>query len=542
MYTCEDIDNFIEKLKKNEDFLLLDNKAIALNFISDVLGVDTNKNLDEIQQEFYELLGKDIDAEHIYEKVEMTIKKNNGESKECLVNSPKEKIVKKFELKTEQEFYNYVLENVLYIKGSIIETFNNYFTQATKDLKEIDSIIQDCNKDLKNKNIDKYSKDKLTYFIELNTTAKEEIINFLCNDIKDIIIRDMYTKKFNIWGLLYNTPYQCYKAGNRYSNKRNFSLEVKFFDLRAGDREPYQLYNSDREKYYNYVEKYIVENEIVEELRYSTSNNYLLKHRKEFLSQIINTYTRADYMAFIALSAIQIEGLFSDYLQVVDNDYKKGNITLVPKLQKIKEKIDFFYGYEYFTFEFPKLRNKMAHGENLNDSNIKHIAYEVLLDLRYVINLFDDRELEPNKVFNILESERDINELTLQCIMLLDSNVDIEKYIFNKSRDCVIYEKYGKEINEIRKHILQDEFWDFFKEKIEKGEWSLNYGIKMGFNKLLIKLRHIIKDNYSQSEYEAVDTHCTKININIGKIKKGRKEKRKKIKDLLNSNVNNDIQ
>lgn len=246
-------------------------------------------------------------------------------------------------------------------------------------------------------------------------------------------------------------------------------------------------------------------------------------------------------MAFIALSTIQIEGLFSDYLQVVDDNYKKGNITLVPKLQKIKEKIDFFYGYEYFTFEFPKLRNKMAHGEKLNDSNIKHIAYEVLLDLRYVINLFNDKELEPNKVFNILNNERNINELTSECIILLYDNKYIEEYIFNNDRDNTIDEKYREKIEIIRKNILNDEFWDFFREKIDKGELNSSYGIEIDLHKLLNKIRNIINDYYDKEEYKIVNSHCTKINRHLVDIEKKEEEKSKKLKELLNSNAKNDI-
>lgn len=536
MCTSKNGQDYIAKLKKRADFLLLDNKSIALEFISEVLEINISNNLEEIQKEYYELFGKDIDVKYIYEKKEITIRKENGEVEKCLVDCPKEKIIKDFELKSEDEFYNNILDKALNIKGDINKIFNNYFVQAKKDLKEINDIIFNCEKKLKNKEIDQYLKNKLDYFVSLNTDAKEEIMNFLCNDINDFIINDMSVRKLNNM-YIFNRPYSCYKWGSYYNPQTNFSLEVKFFDLSAGDREPYKIYKSNKEEYYKYIEKYILDNKFVKELIDNISDNYLLQPRKEFLTQIFSTYERSEYMAFIALCTIQIEGLFSDYLKILDPKYKEGTITLVPKLNKIKEN-NFFYGYEYFTFEFPKLRNKMAHGENLNVTDIKRIADEALLDLRYVINLFNDKNLQPNVVLDILNNIVDINEATLKCIVLLFSNTYIEKYIFTDDKKNTIYEEY---IRAIRNNILKAEFWEFFKEKLSKEGLNFShYDINMDLYKVLNILRDISKKCYSKSDYRIIYDYCNKINIHIGKIEKERKEKYKKFEELMNSRTRND--
>lgn len=545
MCTSKNIFYYLAKLKKRDDFLLLDNRSIALGFISEVLGINISGNLEEIQKEYYEVFGKKVYAEHIYEEKEMPIHKDNGEIKIVLVDCIKETIIKDFELKSEDEFYNSILEKALHMKGGDIkDIFNSYFIQAVKDLKEINDIISKCEKKLKNKEIDQYLKNKLEYFVRLNTSAKEEIINFLCNDINNFIINDMsiISRKLNNVYML-NRPYSCYKYGSFYNPQENFSLQVKFFDLSAGNMEPYQIYKNNKEEYYKYIEKYILDNNFVKELIDNISYNYLLQPRKEFLIQIFNTYEREEYMAFIALCTIQIEGLFSDYLKILDPKYKEGTITLVPKLNKIKEN-NFFYGYEYFTFEFPKLRNKMAHGENLNIGNIKRIANEVLLDLRYVINLFNDRNLQPNVVLNILKNITDINEATLNCITLLFSNTYSEKYIFTNDRENVIYENYMEKIKAIRANVLKAEFWEFFKEKLSKEDLNFSYYdinmINMDLHKLLNILRDIAKKCYSQSDYAIIYKYCNEINIHIGKIEKERKEKNKKFEEFMNSRIRND--
>jgi len=521
MCTIQEIWNYRSKLKQKNNFLVLDNKSIALDFISEILKININKSLEEIQKEFYEVFGKNIGVEYINEEKEFTIHKDNGLVEKCLVNCPKEKTIKEFKLQSEDEFYNSILENILDIKGDINKIFTNYFVQAMKDLKEIDDIISSCKKKLKNKEIDHYAKEKLKYFVNLNINAKEQIMNFLCNDINEFIINDMSPKKRKLYsGFIFNRPYSCYKYGTYFNPEINFSLKVKFFDLSAGNIEPYTIYKQNKEEYYNYIEKYIIDNKLVEELINSISDNYLLQCRKEFLIQIINTYTRAEYMAFIALSTIQIEGFFSDYLKIIDPKYKEGTSTLVPKLNRIKEN-NFFYGYEYFTFEFPKLRNKMAHGENLNGSNLKQIADEVLLDLRYVVNLFNDKNLPPNLVLDILNNVFDINEATLKCIILLFSNPYVEKYVFTDDEENTIYKEYIEKIKAIRDNILKPEFWEIFKEKLIKKEiYFISYDINIDFNKLLNILRDIAKKCYSEDEYKIVFDYCKDISIYMGKIER----------------------
>lgn len=532
MCKAKDIWDYIARLKKREDFLLLDNKSIALGFIDEVLGIDINKNSEEIQKNYYDVFGKDISAQYIYEEKEITIQKSNGEVEKSSCQCVKEKIIKDFEMQSDDEFYNSILENSLNIKGDIKGIFNKYYTQAMKDLRDINDTILECKKELNNNVIDQYLKNKLEYFIDLNVNAKEDIYKFLSDDINDFIINDISTISPKLNSIFIHRPYSCYGFGKYYNPKANFSLKVKFFDLSAGDREPYMKYNN-KEEYYKYIEDYIEENRLVKYLLLDIRNNNLLYNRRKLLEELLNTYKRTEYMSFIALGAIQIEGLFSDYLKIIDPKYEEGTITLVPKLNRIKQN-NLFYGYEYFTFEFPRLRNKMAHGELLNDNDIKHIANEVFLDLRYVIDLFKDKYLKPNMIFEVLEQIEDINESTLKCILALDNNVYSQKYIFSNSIESYIYEKYGKSIDLIKINLLKSEFWRYFKEKLQKDELYIYYdNINLDLCNVLNKVRDITRDCYNSNDHEKLYSYCKEMNIYINKLNNKRKYENEKLKELI---------
>lgn len=240
-------------------------------------------------------------------------------------------------------------------------------------------------------------------------------------------------------------------------------------------------------------------------------------------------------MAFIALSTIQIEGLFSEYLKILDPEYKEGTITLVPKLNRINEK-KFFYGYEYFTFEFPRLRNQMAHGGVLEDDNIKQIADEMLMDLRYVISVFNDNELDPNIVFRIMDEEIELNERTLKGIGLLTCNEYIKRYIFTNEK---IYKSHIQKSEEIRNNILNDKFWEYFKEIVSKYKFNekfILYGEFIDLKKTINVLRDISKEYYSNSDYKFIFDKCKEMNVLLGKLEKEKRDKNSKIQNLIKRN------
>lgn len=90
--------------------------------------------------------------------------------------------------------------------------------------------------------------------------------------------------------------------------------------------------------------------------------NHILSKRGELIQKAISCFADNEYIQFINIIAIQIEGLFFDiYTQLGFSPRKLDAISLKPKVEEIDRKTNEI-GTGYFMFYFPILRNKVAHG------------------------------------------------------------------------------------------------------------------------------------------------------------------------------------
>ena len=159
-----------------------------------------------------------------------------------------------------------------------------------------------------------------------------------------------------------------------------------------------KLRTQDLNKYVQELKKHILEHQVLDYLRQKIDSLYCLQDRKNILNTIIDSFENQNYVVFMNLVVIQIEGLFYDMF--VDANIQKrldGQFDLFEKddLKSKMEKNDTSMGLEeatlYFKFYFNSMiRNKVAHGRNcFKEEEYERISFELLLDLQYVIHLLE---------------------------------------------------------------------------------------------------------------------------------------------------------
>ena len=267
----------------------------------------------------------------------------------------------------------------------------------------------------------RYHKKQLIFFKERNKIAYSEILSFLENDIDSYTIgkckRDnsIFKNFFKISYWFNPGPYR-YARKNRsdfdeYDPEKVTAISNKFLDLPVSLRkEVKKYYETDLKKFYEFALRYI-NGEIVDISRASdriskiVSDSYILMPRKSLLERLMTMFYTQDYIAFVNIAPLQIEGIFTDIcvaLGVKDSELDISSVN--KKLDLIAPEMDDFYIplYDYYSFKFPLLRNSVAHGE-VYDGNYEHAAIMLMLDLLPVCKLTISQNVPANKKNKIIE-------------------------------------------------------------------------------------------------------------------------------------------
>lgn len=323
--------------------------------------------------------------------------------------------------------------------------YNEYVRKYYDAIRYVKNNISYCNKEIEEcnkKNIDNANyKRKLEYFIKLNEEYRKELDDFFINELKPLALE---ASKGNRMNLNYSLGFVSTAFTDpgifwhlyRHSPKQAFEVKLKFFNAPVMECEKFiALYNTDINEYRQALSSYIHDNKIIMIIEEILSQNYLLKERMDFLKRILVFY-QADKQIFIQLMAIQIEGLFNVYCDVVNTDIDTKKHTLYGKIEAINKKAEYsFYGFVYFSFDFPNIRNSIAHGHVIPSEDEEHLADEMLLDFFFVINMFEDNDLPIFKLINCIETHNDneVKDVRDIILYLLDNDEKLLHKIFNGS-------------------------------------------------------------------------------------------------------------
>lgn len=246
----------------------------------------------------------------------------------------------------------------------------------------------------------KYTREKYIFFLHINEEllqkAKEARININIFNKALTNCREQLYFNWSIWS--YDNTFSDIRqyVNIDWKSKINF-LEASIIH----GNELTKMKSSDYEQYLILFKNYIDENNILERLIIISSNNYYLKDRKEIINEAVNLFINGNYVPFVYLIVPQIEGLFDVYKTVLGINNDQMINGLVDKLNLINEQQG-FWGYVYYAFEFPVLRNNIAHGNMVTIT--PEIAYDTLMDIFYLFYKIESSKSEYKIILNFLEN------------------------------------------------------------------------------------------------------------------------------------------
>ncbi|MFY0481161.1 hypothetical protein ACI6PS_01035 [Flavobacterium sp. PLA-1-15] len=375
-----------------------------------------------------------------------------------------------------EDFHKYICKKYLEIvrepKSELLETYTN----TINDLKTIDDTLNDIS--IKRDKIIRDNKAEeiqeklpiLHYYKELNEIAKEEVIHFLKYDIRNFAL-DNSIEHFFTHNFFGKTPYNYNWNPQAYLPQRPNDLANKFGELPYSHflklKEKYDL--EDKTEFNEYLANYINENEIIFLINDLLDKNHILYERKEIIQEALNIYENGKKIMFANAVPTIIEGIFHDLCLVCggsDNELLSEGFQ--EKLNRLKKIFSWELHYEYYSFKFRIIRNKVAHGR-LTINEINQLSDMLILDLYQVAQLVSSTKLKLNKKrFIISEFNKSKSEPNY--------NYVVEYILYD---DIVLPEFYNlnPEILIIESIIKSQEFWDYLENEFNNGYENDKHGI-----------------------------------------------------------------
>lgn len=416
-----------------------------------------------------------------------------------------EKILSEYRVQTsyediptvEDQFYEYIFKRYFYLECLPREKLLDLYISATEDLESIDKTLQSLNENkeqLNRKKVtnsylkgeDRYRIKLIEYYEEKNAVAKTEIINFLTKDINSeaLNMSGQKNKVVVVGGLFSNAPYSYSRKNflgfNSFDIDSTSDVLNKFLELPISEyKNVLDLYENNTSSFFNIADEYIKNYNVLNNIKELMTKSHFLHERKEIFNVLLTSYENNDFITFNHIAPLQIEGLFGDCCLALGVDESKLDISsLNDKLKHIKDKMSYFYFYEYYAFRFPVIRNNIAHGKVI-DNNHKHLAQMLLLDLYPVCNMLVSEDLPIIKSLSIL---KEINSSTGD----LKFNGLMEWLDFLET-DIPLYYDSDELIQKVKLNYQDKDFWEWIEQRLRSSYDIKNSDIMAFIKKLKLK-------------------------------------------------------
>ncbi|WP_176581245.1 hypothetical protein [Bacillus thuringiensis] len=371
-------------------------------------------------------------------------------------------------LSNKEEIYIFVAHEIMEIleDKEPWECFNTEVFLVMKDLRKINSMIQEYQSKQKGKYIDGYEKKKYQYLIEKLDKAKDEICEYMTGKIKFTIHKEVrdWSKTITFsnsgsFNQMLPSRYSFRGREEEYEMSVFDGLNYKFQFITLKERnELKHLHITNKDEFRERVDRYISTNEIDSKILSLIEENHVL-NKRGVLKEAIEIYKEGRMDLFCQIIPLQIEGIIYDYcIELGVSSSRIERTPLDKKVEEIVKKDKWFKCHEYFKYDFIELRNTAAHGRLHENINFKDTANMLILDLMYLCEVLNNSNaLVVNKMRKLIKRfEENIN----------NENASVGVYVYEfiaKYRDKPLPSIYGKEnvIKEIFKYAKSDKLLDY---------------------------------------------------------------------------------
>ncbi|PHD74070.1 hypothetical protein COF64_16415 [Bacillus sp. AFS043905] len=208
----------------------------------------------------------------------------------------------------EDEFYSFICEKFFTINKEPRFHFTNVSLEASNDLREIHNRQTEYKLEISSLNKEKpegyrYKINQFDYLINKLSLAKEEIIEFLTNDIKRYSINKAQKREAHLIGWSSDIPYP-YKRNNEGYTPEAFSIISNKFD-KLSIKENISMKKSVKTNYEEFkikTKEYISSFNIIDDLEFKITDNHRLSAREDIISEALDAYKEKKVCNFLSCS------------------------------------------------------------------------------------------------------------------------------------------------------------------------------------------------------------------------------------------------
>ncbi|WP_017415760.1 hypothetical protein [Clostridium tunisiense] len=323
-----------------------------------------------------------------------------------------------------KDFNEYIYKYYMGLNRDLRGEYENVEREAKERIK----LYEECVNNLSNKvksisSSEKYTREKYKFFLNINVELLEKAKK--AREKANIFQRALTNcREKPGWG------WSIWSYDNTFSDIQQYvhidwKSKINFLEasIKQG-RELTEKKHSDYEQYLILFKNYINEHNILEKLLCISSRNYYLQNRQEIIKEAIDLFEAGNYTPFVYMLVPQIEGLFDVYKTVLGINNEEMHNGLVDKLNVINDQ-QRLWGYVYYAFEFPVLRNNIAHGNMVTIT--AEMAYDTLMDIFYLFHEIESNDREYKIILDFLE--------TFTCKHFDKDNAYVLKY-FSSDLQC----------------------------------------------------------------------------------------------------------
>jgi hypothetical protein len=383
----------------------------------------------------------------------------------------------------EEEFYPWVCKRNLMLGSLPRDELLDLYTQASKDLAEIERNIIECDTQIAKIRLridaktasdeDPYDLGFYQYIRDKNANARNEIVHAITHTFKEEALSQASKKRggLSLSVHFFDVPYPFQWFQEQYDPSHRSDLQNKFLDESISDLDEWErVYKKDPDEFYLRLEQYISKRAPVEAIRELIRTHHRLSARGEVLNEALDAFEQRRNQLFCSAVPLQIEGIFQDYcedLGIEPNAHKRA--TLSGKIDLIIGRKGFFYDFEYYKFRFQVFRNKIAHGR-LHEIDADRYANLFLLDLRDVCGRITSDDLPVNRIIKLLKMFSTSSPETSDMVKLAS--------VFDELDDVPIFYALDDAVRRLRSMLEIRPFWDCCSRLAENGEPILDAGLK----------------------------------------------------------------
>ncbi|WP_426492415.1 hypothetical protein [Hymenobacter sp. 102] len=349
----------------------------------------------------------------------------------------------------------------------------DYYDRASMHLNEIDTRINNIEDSMKRISLDNIPAIRqkelpvLDYYLRHNKRAREEVLAFIKEEVRTFTIGKC-VQGFEFYNAY---PYHYDYASTSYEVKHPTMISNKFGDVDSAiGRTLPEMYKNRKGEFDQFLETYLDRNDIVNSIRNACDVNYVFSKRVRLVEEALLAYESGNNLAFSSMCFVIVEGVFHDLCILLgesENDILGKGFQ--EKVNLLYEKHELYFHYEYYSFVFRILRNKVAHGV-AEATELNEVADFLLLDLYDVIELSKSKRIPMNQkhymLYSVLSTPKFKNyEYVVGAVILKD--IEMPDFFDTSDADALIVSA-----------IQEEEFWVYL-DGLFTSRFDYDKGIAM---------------------------------------------------------------